>query len=764
VADSTIREETSSKTSITRYAGIFLVGVLVLAGILLGSIAYQRDKDFIEHETYLSERSVANVSEQIRLYIEKERRVAGLTADKHGRDFQHLATFTRNKPRESKLWSEVKAAMPFASNFTLADSSGKLILDNADMTVGKGCRKDISFFAQYGHPDDIFVHGNPPDGIGSHIDLVVNLKEPGDASFLFISLGLDELIDILAKGMAHRHQLNLVRLDEPRLDLTSAGLPAKSDNGAADTVVLAGSASIDVPGTRWELVDLIDPTLITDNRNKLILSALVSFCIFALVCIPLIWLIHREEKKRRVAETALKEANNELEERVTARTAALIESQSELEYLVAHDPLTGLVNRSMFEEELHKALEEARANRTVGAVCYIDLDQFKVINDTAGHIAGDFLLSQLGPLIKEQIDEKDVVARLGGDEFGVIMNNCDMTSAMQKAEAIRTAIRDLHFNWGEIQYDVGVSIGLIPINSGSENTQSLMAAADAACFTAKDQGRNQVHFHDPSQDHSEHTTLIKRSQEITRAMQEHRLELYCQPIERIATGKTLRKRYEALLRMHSADGDVITPEHFIPAAERFGHMPDIDLWVTEQALRWLKKAPDNYSLSVNLSGQTVSNPDILKPFNALLEKNSNVASRVCFEITETAAVSNYTHARQFMTRLRELGCAFALDDYGSGVCSISYLRNLPIDLLKIDGELVISASSDSVALAMVESIVTMSKAMDVEIVAEYIEDKHLLKKMQQLGVDYGQGYYFGRPEPLSRILDTSSKVTNLRPA
>jgi EAL domain-containing protein (putative c-di-GMP-specific phosphodiesterase class I) len=216
--------------------------------------------------------------------------------------------------------------------------------------------------------------------------------------------------------------------------------------------------------------------------------------------------------------------------------------------------------------------------------------------------------------------------------------------------------------------------------------------------------------------------------------------------------------------MHSPEGDLITPDHFIPAAERFGHMPDIDMWVSEQALRWLKKAPDNYSLSVNLSGQTVSNPDILKPFNALLEKYSSVATRICFEITETAAVSNYTHARQFISRLRKLGCAFALDDYGSGVCSISYLRNLPIDCLKIDGELVISASKDSVALAMVESIVTMSKAMDVEIVAEYIEDKHLLKKMQQLGVDYGQGYYFGRPAPLSEVLSTNSKVTNIRPA
>ena len=292
----------------------------------------------------------------------------------------------------------------------------------------------------------------------------------------------------------------------------------------------------------------------------------------------------------------------------------------------------------------------------------------------------------------------------------------------------------------------------------------MMAAADAACFTAKDQGRNQVHYHDPAEKHSEHTTMIRRSQEIIRALQDHRLELYCQPIERIADGKTLQKRFEALLRMHSTEGELITPDHFIPAAERFGHMPDLDMWVTEQALRWLKKAPDNYSLSVNLSGQTVSNPDALKPFHALVEDYSDYMSRMCFEITETAAVSNYSHARQFITQLREMGCAFALDDYGSGVCSISYLRNLPIDFLKIDGELVTSSSSDSVALAMVESIVTMSKAMDVELVAEYIEDKHLMKKMQQLGVEYGQGYYFGKPEPLANVLGGTGTVTNLRPA
>jgi diguanylate cyclase (GGDEF)-like protein len=764
VTDKAAREDGSRRKSITLYAGIFLAGVLAFAALLLTSVAYQRDKEFIEHEYYLSERSVANVSEQIRIYIEKERRVARLTADTHGRDFQRLATFPDNQPRETEIWAEVKAAMPIARNFTLADASGALLLGDDAMNVGPRCRSDISYFAHHGHPDEVFVHSNPPGGIGNHIDLVVDVNEPGDARFLFVSLGLEELTDILAKGAAHRHELNLVRTDNPHLELTSAGLPADSSTATADKIILSASASTLVPGTRWELIDVIDPALIEENRNTLIFNSVISFLVFALVCIPLILLIKREEKRRMAAEGALREANNELEQRVTARTAALIESQSELEYLVAHDPLTGLVNRSKFEEELGKTLETARFSQLEGALLYIDLDQFKVINDTAGHIAGDFLLSQLGTLIQEKSREDDVVARLGGDEFGLILNNRGIDAAMQVAEELRTAIKNLRFNWGDTQYDIGASIGLIPINKDSENAQSMMAAADSACFTAKDQGRNQVHYHDPAERNSEHTTLIRRSQEITRAMQEHRLELYCQPIERIAAGNTLHKRFEALLRMHGTEGELITPDHFIPAAERFGHMPDLDMWVTEQALRWLKKAPDNYSLSVNLSGHTVSNPDVLKPFQKLVEKYGSYMTRICFEITETAAVSNYTHARQFITRIREMGCAFALDDYGSGVCSISYLRNLPIDFLKIDGELVTSSSSDSVALAMVESIVTMSKAMDVEIVAEHIEDKHLMKKMQQLGVEYGQGYYFGKPEPLANILGKPGQVATLRPA
>jgi len=750
--------------SITWYASLFLLGVLIVAAILLGSIAYQRNREFIEHENYLAERSVTNVAGQIRLYMDKQRRVAGLTADMYGRDLQYLAAFSSTDPRETELWGRIRNALPMARNFTLADGSGTVLFEDLKKTVGVACRRDIVFYANNGHPDEIFIHGNPPGNIGNHIDLVTDIREPGMARFLFISLGLEELTDILAKGQAFGHLLYLVRKDKPRVELTAAGLPTKEVREDADRIIQSNQAAIDIPGTRWRLVDVIEPTLLVNQRHRQVINAAVSFLIFTLVCLPLIWLIHREENKRRAAQEALRKANSELEERVAARTAALLESRSELDYLVSHDPLTGLMNRKRFEEALNECLDKAGKEGLESALCYIDVDQFKIINDTAGHVAGDFLLSLLGPIIQDQVDESDLVARLGGDEFGVIMNDCSPECAMEKTERIRTAIRDMHFEWGGSRYDVTASIGLVPVDRQSEDTQTLMAAADAACFTAKDQGRNQIHFHDPARFHSEHSTLIKRSQEITRAMQENRLELYCQPIEHIAARKIMLKHYEVLLRMRGADGELIMPDHFIPAAERFGHMSGIDLWVTGQALRWLGRAPDNYHLNVNLSGQTISNPDSLEHFDDLLQRHGKAASRLCFEITETAAVSNYTHARQFISRLRDLGCSFALDDYGSGVCSISYLRNLPIDLLKIDGELVTSASSDSVALAMVESIVTMARAMDVKTVAEYIEDRLLLKKMQQLGVDYGQGYYLGRPAPVAEMLEPAGMIARLRPA
>jgi diguanylate cyclase (GGDEF)-like protein/PAS domain S-box-containing protein len=423
----------------------------------------------------------------------------------------------------------------------------------------------------------------------------------------------------------------------------------------------------------------------------------------------------------------------------------------QLSYQASHDALTGLINRQEFENCIVTALENSRANPShEHALLYIDLDQFKVVNDTFGHTAGDELLRQVMVVIQGKIRSTDTLARLGGDEFGILLERCQSEQAMEIAEAIRGAIDEYRFNWQDTNTKVRCSIGMYMVTSESPDAASIMSFADVACYSAKDMGRNQVHLYqdsDPSVRHEE----MKWVSRITTAVEENRLELYFQPIIGIGKNQSqARGHYELLLRMRDENGVIVGPDQFIPAAERYNLMSTLDRWVIREALSQLAdKTPESktahFTLAINLSGTSLSEDRFLEYVIDELQKHTLPDGAICFEITETAAISNLSRVVHFMNTLKKVGCKFSLDDFGSGLSSFTYLKNLPVDFLKIDGQFIRNVAGDSVDESMVKAINQVGNAMGIATIAERVETKEVLDKLSELGVEYAQGYYIAKP-------------------
>jgi len=440
----------------------------------------------------------------------------------------------------------------------------------------------------------------------------------------------------------------------------------------------------------------------------------------------------------------------------------------ELSYQASHDSLTGLVNRRELENRLARVLETARAESSQHALCYLDLDQFKVINDTCGHVAGDELLRQLSEVLRTKVRRRDTLARLGGDEFGVLMEHCVLRQAQRVANSLRKCVEDFRFSWENKTFSVGVSIGLVPVTSDSESVAGALSAADTACYVAKDQGRNRVHVY-----HPEDMELARRHGEmqwvarINQALEEDRFCLSVQPIKPIldvatppeaaSSGLNGEGYYEVLLRMRDASGRMVPPGAFLPAAERYSLSVKLDRWVVEKIFSWLDEHPeqlDRLSMcSINLSGHSIADEDFLQFVISSLDGTNVPAEKLCFEITETAAITNLVSATRFITALKGWGCQFALDDFGSGLSSFAYLKQLAVDFLKIDGVFVKDVVDDPINLAMVKSINDIGKVMGKRTIAEFVENDEILVKLREVGVDYAQGYRIGRPQPLDRLLE-----------
>lgn len=437
-----------------------------------------------------------------------------------------------------------------------------------------------------------------------------------------------------------------------------------------------------------------------------------------------------------------------------------------MEFLARHDSLTGLLNRNQFESRLQSFLDNARGGFAEHALCYLDLDQFKIVNDTCGHVAGDELLKQLAKMFETRVRDNDVLARLGGDEFGIIIEECSVEEAIKIAESFKKLIFDFRFSWKNRTFEIGASIGLVPITAHSGSMTDLLSAADSACYIAKDKGRNCVHvYQEDDIDLAKRHGEMQWVQRLKDAINQDNFVLYCQKIIPIMESKDANVMCEILLRVHDTStilsGSIILPGAFMPAAERYYLMPEIDRWVVRSTFKMLERLFNDDKLdsangitrfSINLSGQSMCDDTFLNYVLHLFDEVSINPERICFEITETAAIENLTRAQIFITALKKLGCKFALDDFGSGLSSFGYLKNLPVDYIKIDGGFISDIENDPIDAAMVEAINEIGHIMGLITIAESVENLKIVDTLKKMKVDYAQGRGISPVIPLSELL------------
>lgn len=426
------------------------------------------------------------------------------------------------------------------------------------------------------------------------------------------------------------------------------------------------------------------------------------------------------------------------------------ELSRQLTYEATHDALTGLINRHEFERRLNGLLSE-QGEDSNHVLCYIDLDQFKVVNDTCGHVAGDALLRQITMLLRDLVSRRDTLARLGGDEFGLLLARCDTKHAIAITENIQEAIKEFRFVWEESTFKIGSSCGMVSFTSASGNLSSILSNADAACYMAKDAGGNRLQVYRPDDDemqarHGEMRWVARLNQAFT----EERFVLYGQSIKKTEQPREPTCYLEILVRMKDEHGNIVSPGAFLPAAERYNIAPTLDRWVIGKSFEFLAgpASDPELVLSINLSGRSLTGqgflPFVLEKFN---EYHVN-PERIVFEITETAAISNLAEARAFIVEMKARGCSFALDDFGSGLSSFAYLKNLPVDILKIDGLFIRDIVHDPIDYAMVKSINEVGHVMGMKTVAEFVENDDIMRALKDIGVDYVQGYAIATPAPL----------------
>jgi diguanylate cyclase (GGDEF)-like protein/PAS domain S-box-containing protein len=448
----------------------------------------------------------------------------------------------------------------------------------------------------------------------------------------------------------------------------------------------------------------------------------------------------------------------------------------QLTWQASYDSLTGLVNRREFERRLERIVINSKKNiKGDHALFFMDLDQFKVVNDTCGHTAGDELLRQLSDVLQSKVRKRDTLARIGGDEFAVLMEHCSLDHAYRVANSLLDAVQEYHFQWDNQVFRVGVSIGLIPITDKDFSTTDLLKNADSACYIAKEQGRNRIHVY-----HNEDEDLARRHGEMSwvaklyKALEENRFCFYAQTITSLQKGKSKQSTsYEMLLRMIDDKGKIVTPEQFFPAAERYNLATKLDQWVIQHIFETLKNHPgflqDIEFICINLSGFSLTDKDLLDYIISHVLKNAAIidSKKLCFEITETAAITNLSNASKFISTLREMGCKFALDDFGSGLSSFGYLKNLPVDYLKIDGMFVKDIADDPIDHAMVKSINEIGHVMGMKTIAEYVENDEIKGMLREIGVDYAQGYGISIPVSLDDLLKKNepkkSNIIELNP-
>ena len=417
-------------------------------------------------------------------------------------------------------------------------------------------------------------------------------------------------------------------------------------------------------------------------------------------------------------------------------------------YQATYDDLTGLLNRREFNEKLKYSVKKAQKYQTESVLCYLDLDRFKIVNDTAGHLVGDRLLSELAQLLESMIRKEDTLGRLGGDEFGLLLEGCSLKEAEQICEQLIASINNYRLKWNNVEFDVGVSIGIVGIKNAALDAAEILSRADLACYQAKNLGRGRVYI--VENNHQEvdlQQTQMSHIANVSQAIEENRFYLVKQLIKPILDDKQKREHYEILLRLQDRGGKLINPAQFIPVAERYGVITILDRWVLETTLNSYYKCFDRQQtlVSINLSGASINDERFTNFAINLIKKSQVPGNCLCFEITETAAIKQLDRAQEFIAAMKELGVKFALDDFGSGVSSFTYLKNLPVDYLKIDGSLIKNILSEKYDRAIVNSINEIAHLMGIKTIAEFVDSDEVLKHLGKISIDYAQGYFLGQP-------------------
>ena len=429
--------------------------------------------------------------------------------------------------------------------------------------------------------------------------------------------------------------------------------------------------------------------------------------------------------------------------------SATLELSRKLAFQASHDSLTGVINRRAFDRRLQQAITSAKLNGHQHSLLYLDLDQFKIVNDTCGHDAGDHLLIEVTTLLKRKLREKDTLARLGGDEFGILLDTCQLECAETFAKEILYEFKQFRFTWHGIHFQLGTSIGIVQIHKDTESIVSLLSAADMACYVSKDMGRNRFHiFHNKDKELMRRHGEMQWVSRLTHAFKEGRFILYRQPVIPLSEQITTHKHYELLIRLQDGDNGLVLPGAFIPAAERYNFMPVLDRWVIRTAFEQCFQFNNNDRYAINLSGTSLNSGTLLQFIKREMRRTPIQPQNICFEITETAAIDNLLKAAKLIKELKQYGFKFALDDFGKGLSSYSYLSNLPVDYLKIDGDFVKKLSTNPVNYEIIKSVNHIGHLMGMRTIAECVEDEKTLRDLRKIGIDYGQGNSIGEPQPL----------------
>lgn len=440
------------------------------------------------------------------------------------------------------------------------------------------------------------------------------------------------------------------------------------------------------------------------------------------------------------------------------------ELSAQLAHQANHDALTGLINRREFERRAEQALISANNNGAQHALCFMDLDQFKVVNDTCGHAAGDELLRQVSSLLQTRMRSRDTLARLGGDEFGLLLENCPLDEAERIAQEILFTIQSFRFDWQGQTFTIGVSIGITAITQLSEDIAKVMSNTDSACYAAKEKGRNRVQvFQMDDKELGNRREEMNQVNRISSAIDENRLTLYVQPIMSLGSKPTNGDHCEILVRMLTRDNQLVMPNSFIPAAERYGLMPRLDRWVIENAFSMYQRLypsadPQRKNTwAINISGDSLGSPGLIEFIREQASKYNVPPQDICFEITESAAIASVSKAIDFIWGLKTDGFRFALDDFGKGMSSFAYLKNLPVNYLKIDGEFIQDLINDKINHGLVEAMNRVGQVMGLETIAEWVESTEVMNKLRDMGVNHVQGYVIGKPSPLADREETASR-------